>query len=529
MRFLSIVITISKFRDIQSGTEVLHQSDGPWDDRKSEPVIYRSPGGRDGVSIFPPRAASTDGGSPISSPPPLPRQRRGELFSPSGVGLPVIPREASIGSGSAVHEPFPRFDHATRKEVNEFLKLHGDSVDGEFGLDKTHKPDLSWEFGELIPGGVLSADPAQDYAIALRQAPIYKQAHTGVYDIVRHPEKVIKYHAYCFDSKTDPYDAIVVEAYFMNRLADKAPGLTLKVDFYSGYVSTPPALSPGRVGKIPDMTCPGGVQPHIRYMIMDRVGPSLIAHMQAGRDRRIPFLEAMTLGKQMIQLMQRLHKLQIIHGDAHMGNFAFESDVEGSKLILIDFGRSQFVEEGAPEPDRVKDCQMIHPYAALWEIDGCRVSFRDDVYRAVQMTAMSIYGMIHYDYLGMLTRIPDLATRGDPHVERDYSARVKKFRRIKNSANFWDFGGLFDLNEKIGSSAASVDSIPRIRPHLMTISRLIVNPRNHFSKPNYDGIIDEYDAIIAILSPPAAAEAAAPAELHHPGSFHIHAAGGFDV
>ena len=498
MRFISIVITISKFRDIEAASVALMPppfSPGP--DRWEDPGLF-SPRGKSSISS--PRSASTHGGSPDSSPTPAPSQR-GALFSPRSLGFPVItqtaPSLANYRSGSAVHKPIVRFDHATRDEVNEFLQFYGDSEDGQFGLSRGYLPNLKSGRLQLIPGGVLSAQEQNELIHLDYKTPIYKKKNTGVYRIAGHLKKVIKYHAYCFDPMDDPYDAIVVEAYFMNRLATQDPGLTLKVDFYSGSVSTPPALLPGEVPKILDMTCFDGKPPHIRYMIMDEVGPSLVQYMLTRPDGRIDFLEAMRLGKQMIQLLQRLHHLNIIHGDAHWGNFAFELDPPLSKLILIDFGRSQFVEEGATEPPRWKGCDYLHPYTALWEMDSCRVSFRDDVYRTVQMTAMSIYGMIHYQILETMLKEPDSRAPEDDWAK--HRARVRSYREMKEKADFWELGD--DL--KLESINLSVNA-GRIRPHLMKISSLIVDPPTHYSKPDYDGIIAEYDAIIAILSLPEA-------------------------
>jgi hypothetical protein len=459
MRFLSIVISFSGFRDIRAAAV------GPG---------YESP--------FP-RSAGTAGESPESD----------------------------------SRMPTPRFDHKTQKDLIEFLRLHGNSKDGQFGLDTIHKPNLEYLLGERIPGGIVSSDLDRDSDINLVFFyPIYKVGHTSVYDIACCPTKVIKYHAYCYHEATNPVDAIVAEAYFMNRLAIEAPGLTSKVYFYSGYESTPPPSKPPNLQKIPNMTCEDGHQPHIRYMIMDKVGPTLFQYMVTRPGGRVDFLEAMQLGKQMIQILQRLHSLNIVHGDAHWGNFAFETDDEGSKLILINFGRSQLSDADDEEPSG-KRWELFHQYAALWEMHDCRVSFRNDVYRAVQMTAMSIYGEVYFRLLAQMMEEPDEKAMEHPQLREYYAERAKKFTTMKKTANFWEVKPQLIFNRLLASE--STDTRTLIQSRLGKISSLTIAPSEHHSKPDYDGIIAEYDAIIAILSLPAA-DATVPSLAHTGAPVH---------
>jgi hypothetical protein len=391
--------------------------------------------------------------------------------------------------------PIPRFNHKTQKEVDDFLKFYGDSTDGQFGTDKVHAPNLDSEGLEWIPSGLITDQSDRDERISINtRRYIYKQGHTGVYEIESHPDKVIKYHAYCFAPNTDPYDATVVESYFMNRIALQDPDIALKVDFYSGYVSEPGSLADNQ-RKIPDVTCPGGVQPHIRYMIMERVGSSIFQYMYTKPDNRIPFLEAMQLGKQMISLMQRLHNLNIVHGDAHWANFAFKNVNTFSDLILIDFGRAKMVDKDAVFPDG-RASGLVHPYTSGWELFDCRVSFRIDVYRTAQANAMLIYGMPYFNFLNGLN---SKSSSTDLEDRRQNFQQRRKFRIIKIDANFWELEhpGL-DLQAVLPSTDDATRD--RIRTHLRNISTLILQPAQPYDKPNYDAIIAEYEAIIGILS-----------------------------
>ena len=448
------------------------------------------------VDVMRPDDGLSLGPTTLDQPKPLlPAFRRGPLFK-------------LIQGWKSGAIPIPVFNHKTHKEVVEFLNYYGKSGHGQFGLDRVHEPIMESGDEELIPSGIITDRTVEGSSeIGIITSPfIWKEGKTGVYAIEGIPQKVIKYHAYCWDPETDPYDSIVVESYFMNRLAREAPGITLNVDFYSGYVDDLGSL-PHDQRKLLDVQCPKqeteGVEiyvlPHIRYMIMDKVGPSLKQYMMTRPDGRIEFLEAMRLGKEMIQLLKRLHHLNIIHGDAHMGNFAFKSDdVPNSGLILIDFGRAEFVDdETAAKDPTLPHCQLFHPNVAIWEIFGCKVSFRSDVYRAVKMTAMSLYGRSATLYLLGLITPPKQGDREN----------LREFIRIKKMADFWQLGTSLNLERVLPSTPKGIRD--QIRGRLKTVSDWITNctSKGFYTKPNYDGIIAEYDAIIGILLQPEILEA----------------------
>ena len=385
--------------------------------------------------------------------------------------------------------PIPRYNHKSHAEVVSFLEYYGKSSDGFFGLDKVHKPSLSRIMRETVPGWLAGPTVAvnRDLEIGFGKT-VYFRGHTGVYEIIELPNKIIKYYSFCYEPSVDKIDAVVVETYFANRVAIADPSLAVPVDFYSGSVGN---TSPN--SKIPNAICNSyddddgneiPVFPRIRYLIMPKVGKSLYQYMiDFDIGQGIDFVTAMKLGGQMIDLVDRLHAMNIIHGDAHISNFAFTDDTN-TKLILIDFGRGQLLD---PEYQRTVDlstfCDNIdwlHPYTGKWEMKNCKPSFRDDVYRAVQMVAMSLYGMRHFNTLnGWLSY---------PGIKRE------QYKRIKNSGDFWEFG---DLKLQLQDPHADT-----IRTHLREISRLTVedHPEAPYTKPQYGLIKDQFGEIISVLT-----------------------------
>ena len=380
----------------------------------------------------------------------------------------------------------PRYNHRTHEEVVEFLRFHGTSADGYFGYDKVHVPSLSSILQERIPGW-FGGDPELDMRIVFGQ-PLYNQGRTSVYNIVDLPDKIIKYYAYCFDPVHDPIDSVVVETYFANRVALLDPSLAVAVDFYSGSVRDSYPNNKIKEPYCDPIEHENGevefVDPRIRYLIMPKVGLSLFHYMYISPDQRVDFIKGMKLGGQMIDLLQRLHSLNIMHGDAHISNFAFSDDTN-KKLILIDFGRAELLDPKYQSSVDVGTFCTGKPwldvYTGKWEMQSCKPSFRDDVYRAVQMIAMAIHGMPHYELL-------------QRYILSSEIEMMKKYKEIKETAMFWEFGYLH-INVARGH-------LQTVREHLATISQLTIedHPEAPYTKPNYDGIKHHFKAIISTLT-----------------------------
>ena len=381
--------------------------------------------------------------------------------------------------------PIPRFNHRTREEVVKFLEYYGKSIYGYFGLDKTHRPTLTDAKTETIPGWFFNK--AFDVTATLGRT-IYKHGQTGVYELRELPNKIIKYHAYCYDRKYDPIDAVVVETYFANRVALADSRLTVRVDFYSAFTRIT-TVSP----KIEDPNCPdlvddngnfiSTIRPQIRYLIMEKVGLSLDEYMRAQKYGTIPFIIAMKLGGQMIDLLRRLHAQNIVHGDAHAGNFAF-SDSSNKKLILIDFGRAELLDaefQAAADPATFcpDEFYSMHVLQGWWEMRLCKRSFRDDVYRAIQNVATSIHGTDHIMFLKSL-----MTRKGFP-----------KYIEIKSEAKFWEF-------DDMPLVVVDPEHSDTVRGHLMKISALTVedHPEAPYTKPKYMEIMDQFKEIISVIT-----------------------------
>lgn len=344
---------------------------------------------------------------------------------------------------------------------------------------------------------------------------IYLHSGTGVFLITELPNVVIKYYSWCSDWY-ESRDAIVLEAFFMEKLAPI--GLAPNVVYYSDYygenqhdaTQKPPKLpepihkSTRKLVTLNQEFCADGVSPRVRYMLMDRIGTSTNNY---ARDKQRNFIDAMKIGGQMILLLKKLHANRIIHGDAHWGNFAFKTDdiskpLDSGRLLMLDFGRSRIMKYGE-KLDGVDEPSCTGFYAHVlntkWEMRKCdRLGFRDDVYRAVQNSAMIIYQDKLFTYLENLAKDETMKER---------------FKQIKDTANFFEIrserGNAISSKLTDGKElkledvvAVGVDVLAAIRIELDIIRAEASNEHMRVSeRPNYETIINSYRKIVLLIDP----------------------------
>jgi hypothetical protein len=195
----------------------------------------------------------------------------------------------------------------------------------------------------------------------------------------------------------------------------------------------------------------------------------------------------------MIELIKKLHSFNVIHGDAHLGNFATRLR-NPDELMFIDFGRAKYV--GAQDIEKAKNNggkfrsnkEFFHPFIGKWERQDCKPAFRDDVYRAVATTAIIIHGSAHIKYLKVL-----------PHFSKDLIKQIKDTGNLLNlpQLRYKDsVENAYVLEELLVEKVSGISGgrLGEIQKHLGIISALAVHedPQDPYHKPDYDLIIDEF-------------------------------------
>ena len=301
---------------------------------------------------------------------------------------------------------------------------------------------------------------------------LFRNNHTTVYTITENNKVVVKYHLHC-SSKEEPLDTTVVDFWFLSAL--KGTGIAIDPVVMSGAVnpSTIPGGENATRGKTNIRTCGDWrATPSVRYMVIERVGESLEDYTR--RLKSVPFFDAIRIGGQMIGLLEKLHGFDFIHGDAHVGNFAFK---DNNKLVLIDFGRARIINEEEilarqhlckNDPSKF----WLHPFLSWGEVQNCPASYRDDVYRAMVSVGIAIHGLRFFHYMNELT---------------EYNADTREgFIKLK------EFGKVFEIkgNSKfdLGRVARGLDSgLDGVRSKLGQIMEPILK-LSLTEKPDYKSI-----------------------------------------
>lgn len=150
----------------------------------------------------------------------------------------------------------------------------------------------------------------------------------------------------------------------------------------------------------------------VRYMLMDRVGESSHSYVNAQLKASQPLdlLMALSVMKEVLKGLRRIHAMGIVHGDIHAGNILLHDKGNGHETIkFIDFGRSFLAEQMMGKPANISEPLLFsHPLLSHWDLLGFRSSYRDDVFKALWLGSFLMNGPAlndHVQWLGSNPRI----------------------------------------------------------------------------------------------------------------------------
>jgi hypothetical protein len=340
-----------------------------------------------------------------------------------------------------------------------------------------------------------------DETIIIDPKPVYLSSWTGVFSFSRHKSKnrpvLIKYHIDCPGEIFDPVNSVILESFFMEKLAPV--GLSPPVYYYSESVSEMPSGGNSEGFKKIDgnLECLSKGAPSLRYVVTEFAGNSMNDFVAPHGGRPVlSFIDIMKLGAKMMEYLEILHSYSVIHGDAHIHNWV---SLRG-RISMIDFGRSRIIFKN--EIQKVEPCHTVDPlhhlWTTKWELLGCtRQSFRDDVYNALFMISALIHGE---DWLTWIEYLVNSA--GD--------AGKAEHIRLKLGAIFFDYSVPSEsgISVKEGilhnfSLSQYVDDqgkLNTIRSSLTDIGNEILNVDKIESKPNYFKIKGLFGDIVKLLN-----------------------------
>lgn len=362
-----------------------------------------------------------------------------------------------------------------------------------------------WKYNvEYIPDNLLPSEiePPQEplkYLEVLATRP-----GTSVLNILADPSVVIVYRQFCMDQTG--IDNTVMDYWFLSYLEDT--GVVPKVYTISQ------ALSGDMLAGIYGAEARGKLglgycrhtltRPTIRYVIMEKIyGKSIeeTVHEKGSFSINV----AASVGIQIVSILQRIHSLGVIHGDAHWGNFLIDhAKVHDPWMKMIDFEfatihdrlRMQRIAEPICETgaEPTPDSQSPDSNATPWERVGCPKSFRDDMYHALLVIAAALYGDDYLTYFQYLSTGPDVnvASRArllgfwDEHRFSGHIFNVEQYSELIPDSIRSRFLLVDVLPEGVLGSVAS--ELDNITTHVLSLGL--------HDRPDYEGIIELLENIV---------------------------------
>ena len=292
------------------------------------------------------------------------------------------------------------------------------------------------------------------------------------------------------DEGLDVIHPLLTDAVYLSVLAPTGlvPGFI--------YLS-PPTVLPGH-GLLPERVLTKAIErqrdrctrenTETRFLVQERMGVEIGAYL---RDLglvvpwRVMAHRAVSLIIRVIQMLETIHSLGIVHGDIHGGNILFRDiadvpEMEDTELVLIDFEFAVFypMEIGAPV-NRSRLARLSRRLLSPWHLQGYRIGRRDDVFRVLELLADVLSQGVYY------ATLREQIAR-EKNVTDDFIAELKEPMYL--------FYGIFQ--ESYGGGIQD-----GIRTHLDRLADKHLGGLTHpDDRPDYDGIVDHLGAVREMLS-----------------------------
>jgi hypothetical protein len=217
----------------------------------------------------------------------------------------------------------------------------------------------------------------------------------------------------------------------------------------------------------------------IRAIVEEKFDSDLLEYVYQRVDR---IERAIECSMRTIEMLRKLHDVGFIHGDVHSRNVAVRSD----EVLLIDFGFAQFFptaigtkSERVPIPHDLTRLFLSH-----WHLGGSRIGRRDEVYRAVEMTA----DLLHPAFHGYLQSL-----RNNSEMMRKFKAKCPYFTERYENLTICDRHSLEGEDLKRCNTAMT---------HLNEALASVRKIPHADARPNYDEVISHYETALNALHAP---------------------------
>lgn len=233
------------------------------------------------------------------------------------------------------------------------------------------------------------SNSGEEYRLELVDKPLL--GPTSVVFFTSSKNIVVKYQSNCFH--TSEVHPLVRDYYFLMFLRDNIKGERVSLDAYflSGGTTVPETktMKSQFTMKQEDRDSCVSKGGSVRFMVLERAQMSLFDYSKRFRGGKVPLEKVLSIGIKLIENLQSIHSVGVVHNDVHWGNVVVENS---GKPLLIDFGRSFFSPESEPQIKLWSEFLNYSPHFSPWEMLGYHTGFRDDVFRAFLIISLLIGG-----------------------------------------------------------------------------------------------------------------------------------------
>ena len=315
---------------------------------------------------------------------------------------------------------------------------------------------------------------------------------SNVFRVANRPEWVIKYQSNC-EYATQPHP-LLRDFFFLKRLEHL--GVAPKAIFLSLPTKLTAPMSPKT-----HFTTPRGVMEkecllyrldaHVRFMVMESA-ISTLAEVQVSyysRRLNVPLGESIQIMISALTSLELIHKAGVVHRDIHSGNIAILPGID-SRIGFIDFGRSKLVTSQffSTRKERIyPSLSRLHVQYSPFEIDGFEPSFRDDVYRVLEIGSSMIVGPgALYSHMQSLSprELFEFKRNGDFYSATPTARAADRLDSLPGLTKE-DIWTLRDSLRRAVNMARTVESVERmphyagITKHLKDALRLVLKSKMH--------------------------------------------------
>ncbi len=388
-----------------------------------------------------------------------------------------------------------------------FVPIREDDVLGHSLIQAMEDRMRSAELGPyLVYKEELFVDNRGEYqVIAPILPPEVAREDVLIEGVAGHPDWVMKWGSTCKQKKSGVAD--IVRDFWFGQIASK-----LQVSQQMYYLS-PPGKYPLFKPSIAHFTmydelydppmeddyawedCARQPYSAVRFIVMERIQftvGNLVEQQAAPRGLEserlvandgLRFQTALVMAISIVKKLKALHNHEnpIVHGDIHMGNIAvknFDTYLREANFVLIDFGKSFFNEEFEGQSPRGNSWGPSC-VRSVFNYQGFRASFRDDVYRALLAAAF-------------------LMNKGDSLLRYCQSMKKKINALIQFHGSEFVFDPLYEKADIVGIAFPLMEETERseIRSHLGEALSLARSVKTVDEKPEYDGIIHHLETAL---------------------------------